>query len=132
MSTSRQTAGITVLVADDDDGYRFPIKACLEDHGFTVIEATTREEVIALGPGAQIWVVDVRLPTAEMEGIQAVRSLLEAGTRPHYVVFISVIPQENVTERLSIPGFVKSDFLGKPFELQVLLEMLTGRAEREA
>jgi CheY-like chemotaxis protein len=126
MNTAPQTAGMTVLVADDDDGYRIPIKWCLEDHGFTVIEATTREEVIARGPGAQIWVVDVRLPTAAMEGIQAVRSLLETGSRPHYVVFISVYAQENVTERLSIPGWVHNDFLMKPFELQDLLERLTG------
>ncbi len=57
----------TILVADDDDGYRFPIVSLLEDHGFTVLEATNEEDVIRHAPNAQLWIVDVRLPSGANE-----------------------------------------------------------------
>jgi len=35
-----------VLLADDDDGYRFPFQALLEDYGYTVLQANSKEDVL--------------------------------------------------------------------------------------
>lgn len=120
--------GIRILVADDDAGYRFPIKNLFEDYAYEVLEATNRQDVVNMGVGADVWIIDVRLPTGEMEGILAVRDLVEQGIQPpHPVIFISVNPESLAEEKLAaLKGKVRYEWVEKPFELEFLLAKVEG------
>ena len=58
-------------------------------------------EVKAHAPNADVWIVDVRLPTGALEGIVAVRELAAEGIISIYpVFFISVMPQSLAQDKL--------------------------------
>lgn len=115
----------SVLVADDDAGYRYPIAMLLQDEGFKVTMVESRDALVEAAPAADIWIVDVRLPTNEQEGIQAVRQLVENGVRSVApVIFISVTPESFADEQL---GWLRHhgvdyEWLEKPFEPSLLIE----------
>jgi DNA-binding response OmpR family regulator len=113
----------TILVADDDDGYRFPIVSLLEDHGFTVLEATNEDDVVRHARMAKIWVIDVRLPSGANEGIRAVTRLAAEQIRSDYpVIFISVLPESLAPEVRELrERSVGYEWIEKPFELELLL-----------
>ncbi len=111
-----------ILVADDDDGYRYPIRCVLEDHGFEVVEAVNKAEAIEHAESSDLWIIDVRLPSAEMEGIVAVTELADRGIKRD-LIFMSVLPEEMASAQLGKlrNASVDFDWLEKPFDLQVLL-----------
>ncbi|MCP4676335.1 MAG: response regulator [Deltaproteobacteria bacterium] len=114
-----------ILVADDDDGYRVPIVNILQDFGYAVAEATDKAGVLKHATEIDTLVVDVRLPSQEMEGIAAVRELAQPGKR-YTVVFISVLPQDLAKDKLKeLEDLnIRYSWLVKPFELQRLLEVI--------
>ena len=117
---------LKILVADDDDGYRYPIVNMFQDFGYEVLEASTQIEVESLGPQTDVWVLDVRMPTAEMEGIIAVHNLVsEKNVRPRCsVIFMSVLPESVASTKLKALKDASVDYLWieKPFELEFLLQ----------
>jgi len=122
----------SVLIADDDDGYRFPIVCLFEDAGYTVFEATSQNGIMehARNHRPQVWVIDVRLPTGKLEGIQAVEELLAEGVSCNRVFFISVIPQSTTDPKVlevlaSIGKRVRYEWIEKPFELDFLLDRVS-------
>jgi DNA-binding NtrC family response regulator len=124
-----------VLIADDDDGYRFPIVAMFHDEGADVIEVESKEQVIEQAPQADFWVIDVRLPTVAREGIIAVCELAKAGFRPQNpVIFISVDTENDAKKELDElrQHNVAYRWLEKPFELERLLNTIKAiRIEKE-
>jgi DNA-binding response OmpR family regulator len=119
--------GLKVLIAEDDDAFRFPIANFLEDVGFEVIEAENYDRAVELAREADIWVIDVRLPTNKHEGILAVKDLAERGIRSAYpVYFISVIPlslAENELQYLRQHN-ISFDWIEKPFEPELLIKRI--------
>jgi FixJ family two-component response regulator len=118
-----------VLIADDDDGYRFPIKNVFEDNEYQIVEARNKQEVMTYAPEATVWIIDVRLPTGEMEGIKAVLDLAREGNKPKCpVVFISVMSESDVQRDLAPLRQSGVDFtwLEKPFEVEFLFETVKG------
>jgi len=111
-----------VLIVDDDHGYRFPIANLFSDQGFSVLQADNVESMRELSSKAGVWIVDVRLPTEKMEGIEAVRQLWNDQQRPK-VFFISVMPEGTAQLQLRIlqDKSIPYRWLEKPFELEVLL-----------
>jgi DNA-binding response OmpR family regulator len=118
---------MTILIADDDAGYRFPLVSLFRDFDYTVLEAETKDQVIDLGNKADVWIIDARLPTSAMEGILAVQKLVEAGVQPKApIIFISVTPESFVKHMLKVftDKRIHYKWIEKPFELQMLLEMV--------
>lgn len=119
-----------VLVADDTEGYRYPLSNILKDNQYKVLEAESVEEVEKLAGEAQIWIIDVRLPS-QKEGIEVVRKLIiEKKCKPKFdVIFISVLTQADCDSELeNFPE--KYNWIEKPFEPEYLLEIvneMTGR-----
>jgi CheY-like chemotaxis protein len=112
-----------VLVADDDDGFRYPIVNLLEDYSFEVVEAKSQEEVLESAEASALWIIDVRLPSSNMEGILAVHELARRGTVSAYpVIFVSVLPEDFARGRLAELANVGVHYLWleKPFELELL------------
>jgi CheY-like chemotaxis protein len=118
----------TVLIADDDEGLRFPIVSLFEDFGFTVLQAESEEEVLKDCEQADIWIIDARLPSGAYEGIRAVQRLVEEKEiKPkHSVIFISVDPESFAEDRLVFLSdkSVKYVWVEKPFEPEFLLHMV--------
>ena len=124
-----------ILIADDDAGYRYPLRHLFEDFTYEVCEAADYDGVIERAPECDIWIIDVRLPTRKQEGILAVHELARNRNNPprHPVIFISVLGQSFCTDNL-----LKLEKLGvqyvwieKPFELELLLTQVN-RLIREA
>lgn len=114
----------TILIADDDLGYRFPIKNLFEDD-FEVLEADNIEQMKALASSADSWIVDVRLPSEKMEGIEAVRQLWKGSKKPK-VIFISVMPEWTAKRQLQAlkDDSIPYQWLEKPFELELLFKIV--------
>lgn len=113
-----------ILVADDDDGYRFPIVTLLQDFGFETKEATNRIELTEFAPNSDIWIIDIRLPTEMQEGLLAVQDLVNQDIFPcHPVIFISVLHESLASDNLKIieSSSINYVWLEKPFELEQLL-----------
>ena len=113
----------TILIADDDHGYRGPLVEMFEDFGFTVHEAIDKAEVREKAPRSEVWIVDVRLPTAQQEGIEIVQELVENGIKPKYpVIFIAALPmifQDTQNKLLKLE--FEYEWKEKPFELEDVL-----------
>jgi CheY-like chemotaxis protein len=114
----------TILIADDDYGNRFPLVALFEDYGYHVEQAESKQEVLQVAQKADVWIIDARLPTLDLEGIEAVGELVSKGTVPQYTVFfMSVISQESAAAKLATLG-ISYEWLEKPFEPQFLFEKI--------
>src|SRR5258708_913982 len=88
-----------VLVADDDNHIRFPLCCALEREGLNPIIATNESELVQLAPGCDAWIIDVRLPTKNCEGLLGVLALTKEGfhfNRP--IVFISVDTEDDAAD----------------------------------
>ncbi len=121
-----------ILVADDDDGYRFPIVNLLQDAGFEVVEASDMEGVLKVGRDVDVRLVDVRLPTSRMEGILAIQKLASEGCIFLYpVFFISVIPESLASRELEVlkKHSIRYEWIEKPVELEYLLQRITKALE---
>ena len=64
------------VLADDEEQYLLSYGVFLEDLGYEVLKAKTKQELLAVAARASVLVVDACLPTLEMEGIEAVAELL--------------------------------------------------------
>jgi DNA-binding response OmpR family regulator len=118
----------TILIADDDAGYRFPLVNLFKDYDYEVLEAETKDEVLCLAKRADFWIVDARLPTSAMEGIQAVQKLVEEDVRPKFpIIFMSVTPESFVRDMLKVivEKGIHYEWIEKPFELELLIERIT-------
>jgi two-component system cell cycle sensor histidine kinase/response regulator CckA len=121
----RQGEGVVLLVEDEAPVRAFASRA-LQLRGYTVLEAATAEEALALledgGVEVDVFVTDVVMPG--MDGPSWVRKALE--TRPNVkVVFMSGYAEDSLSEdQARIPNSV---FLPKPFSLNELAETVQGQ-----
>jgi CheY-like chemotaxis protein len=117
-----------VLIADDDAGFRYPISSLFKDYGFHVMEASGLDGTVEAAKKADIWIIDVRLPSGVMEGIQAVKQLAQNEILPKYpVIFISVLPASYAENELSAlknhkPYPINYMWFEKAFPLELLLD----------
>jgi len=127
----RGRPGETVLVAEDEDGVRAPVRRILVAHGYRVLEAPDGAAALRTAEHhsgkIDLLLTDVVMPG--MNGAELARRLrrLRPATR---VVFMSGYSAEAVaTHGVLSPGAV---FLQKPFSVEELLEGLRSALEREA
>jgi two-component system sensor histidine kinase/response regulator len=78
MSTTSATSP-TILVVDDDDGFRASLREMFEAYGYQVVEASNGREAIetASGECPDIIVMDLNMPV--MDGLNASRQLRKEG-----------------------------------------------------
>jgi len=116
----------TILVADDDVGYRFIISNFLRDYGYHVIEAANESEIKSQASEANLWVFDVRLPTSKLEGIIVAKELLDRSIYPQYpILFMSVLPESMAYELQELKErSIPYEWIKKPFEIELLLSKI--------
>ena len=116
----------SVLIADDDAGFRVPLQNLFEDFGYDVRAVADKQGVLEMAPRSDVWIVDVRLPTSAYEGIAAIQELADRQVISRYpVVFISVQPEELCRESLQslADRGISFQWIEKPFELEHLLRI---------
>jgi excisionase family DNA binding protein len=118
---AKDRTGPVVLVVDDDAGVRELVRANLEAEGYAVREASgAREGLAALEEEApDLVLLDVMMP--EIDGWEMLRQVQErfgVGAIP-VIVFSGKVDQESVSKAATRGA---SGFLGKPFDLQRLLD----------
>ncbi|MDO8803088.1 MAG: response regulator [Elusimicrobiota bacterium] len=116
----------TVLVVDDDISVRTPVRRALVQNGFTVLEAASAEEALAICKRHKnhinLLLTDMLLP--KMDGLELAGRL--KAIRPEIkVIFMSGYTDQTIIEK----GLLDSErnFIQKPFTFDVLL-----RKTREA
>ncbi len=119
-----------VVVAEDDEGYSFPIQRALGREGFEVTVVTTKDDLVRVGLEAAVLLVDVRLPSSAYEGLEAVDQLIEAGLEQRVpLIFISVLMEtsQGVVSKLGqLKHLAKGRYrwLEKPFEPRMLAKLV--------
>jgi CheY-like chemotaxis protein len=116
-----------ILIADDEHGYRSALVDMFIDAGFDVVEAESEEAAVSCAPDADVWIIDVRLPTGEREGLRAVSRLIDDGLWPKFpIVFISVDSEAEADAKGQVTALkarnVPYEWCQKPFEPEYLLQ----------
>ncbi|MGH8248010.1 MAG: response regulator, partial [Gammaproteobacteria bacterium] len=116
----REIQSGTVLVADDNEGYRSLFRDLLEEHGYKVICASDGDE--ALDSFARlnfdVALLDVMMP--RRTGFSVCRAV-KADVRTRLVPVVLVTGLNNVEDRVQGIECGADDFLSKPINEQELL-----------
>jgi len=115
----------TILIADDEYGFRFPCLIYLRQHGFTIIEASNETEVLVKISDADLLMMDVIFPNAR-EGIEIVnkiRKLEDEKIKNIPVIFFSILPESICVDEL-LEDAKPYKWLQKPFEFKELLNQI--------
>jgi response regulator NasT len=121
------TAGLRVLVAEDEALIRLDLREMLTEEGFDVVgEAADGEQAVALAEDLKpdLVICDIKMP--KMDGIAAAAVITERRIAP--VVMLTAFSQRDLVERARDAGAMA--YLIKPFEKRDLLpaiEMATAR-----
>jgi excisionase family DNA binding protein len=117
---AREQAGPTVLLVDDDDRMREYMRASLELEGYSVLEAGTADEGLAVLEGEQqpqLILLDVMMPG--MDGWGMLQRIQERHGSIPVIMFSG-----KVDERSAVHAEERgaSAFVGKPFDPQQLID----------
>jgi excisionase family DNA binding protein len=115
----RDQSGPTVLIVDDDERVREYVRANLELEGYSVLEAGSAEEGLAViaGQEPQLVLLDVMMPgTDGWEMLQRIQE--QHGSLP--VVMFSGQVDEGLASDAQQRG--ARGFIGKPFDPQQLID----------
>ena len=112
-----------VLIVEDDESIMFVLGEYLAGLGYRVLKAVNGKEafeILATKPHLDLMVTDYRLPGG-ISGVQIAEPAIML--RPELkVIFISGYPQE--IRETDSPITRKAPILGKPFDLNVLQELM--------
>jgi two-component system chemotaxis response regulator CheY len=104
---------VKVLVVDDAAFMRMRLKKLLEDQGYEVVEAQNGREALERYQDAQPALVLMDITMPEMDGIEAVRTLIERDPDAR-VVMVSALGQQAMVLAAIQAG--AKDFIVKPFQ----------------
>lgn len=109
----------SILVVEDDNGIRESIVEILGYEGFQVHSACDGQEALDLLAGGltPCWILlDLTMP--RMDGIEFLKHIRENPAWSHFKV--TLLSAAGHAEKLA--KNLQADYLGKPFDLKVLLE----------
>jgi two-component system chemotaxis response regulator CheY len=104
---------VKVLVVDDAAFMRMRLKKLLEDQGYEVVEAQNGREALERYQDVQPALVLMDITMPEMDGIEAVRTLIERDPDAR-VVMVSALGQQAMVLAAIQAG--AKDFIVKPFQ----------------
>ncbi|HYA17790.1 MAG TPA: response regulator transcription factor [Bryobacteraceae bacterium] len=116
----------TILVVDDEPQLRRAMKATLTDLGYSVMEAKTGEEALALlrQEPADLILLDLNMPG--IGGLETCRALREHSDTP--IIILSVRNTER--DKVQALDAGADDFVTKPFGIQELLARIRAAIRR--
>ncbi len=113
-----------ILLVDDDNRNIFALTAVLKARGYSVIPAMDMRqafEVLGSTPGIGLILLDMMMP--EMDGYEALNILKQDGPYKDLPV-IAVTAQAMTGDRQKCLSAGADDYLSKPVDVDLLLEML--------
>jgi two-component system cell cycle sensor histidine kinase/response regulator CckA len=117
---SRDRAGATVLLAEDEPGLRQGIEEALLTHGYTVLSAPEGQAALALAEAHEgpihLLVTDMAMPG--MSGRELAEQLFTRSETLKILYISGYVTDEDVGTRL---GWQGAAFLRKPFTIDALL-----------
>ena len=128
MSEMSANAHESVLVVDDEPQVAWVLRFTLEHEGYRTFTASNGvealEELAKHHPG--LMVLDLMMP--EMDGWAVLKELskLPVGERPR-IVIVSALTGPDDKEKATALG--ADAFVPKPFDVEVLIDVLSGLAE---
>jgi len=118
-----QEHGKVVVVVDDNAENRKLVSGLLSAYGYIVFAAISGVDCLSLLSRVRpnLIILDIMMP--DMDGFETCRRIRsEPGLRHVPILFLTAYPlAENVQKGLSVGG---SDFIAKPFEIDVLLSRI--------
>ena len=120
----------TVLLADDEQILLISYRDYLEDCGFRVIAVEDAAGVERHAAESDILVVDVRLPTERLEGLEVIAKLIASDAlAPRIpVIFMSVLSEDDDISQKKLQEFSQLRnrylWLQKPFEGELLAKKI--------
>lgn len=125
--TPGDTAGASILVAEDHPDSRDALTALLEAVGYRVYFATDGREAVARAREVRpdLVLMDIMMPV--MDGLQATRTL-RGDPEFDRVPILALTAMEGARERASDAGC--DDFITKPIEVAVFFEKVRTWLER--
>lgn len=110
----------SVLVVDDSRMSREILKNLLEEEGYCIAaEATNGEEAVELYKKQPVDLVTMDITMPIMDGIDALRSILEVDANAKVIMITAAGQQSKVLEALKIGA---KQFITKPFEKETVLK----------
>ncbi|MBD0348398.1 MAG: response regulator [Thermoleophilia bacterium] len=118
---SREAAGRTVLVVDDDDALRMLCRVNLELDGYRVLEAATVDEAAAHTESERVDVVllDVRLGDTSQGGLALLDRLPAGEHGPAVALLTGSIDRSRFTQPDRVAAVIS-----KPFALEELADVV--------
>jgi DNA-binding response OmpR family regulator len=105
----------TVLVVDDEPKIRALLRGYLERDGYRVLEAATAARALELAPGADLMILDLRLP--DRAGEEVARQVRSAAGLP----IIMVTAKADEAHRIAGLRSGADDYVTKPFSPRELV-----------
>lgn len=113
-----------ILIVDDDHRNIFALTAVLKANGYAILSATGMQEgfeQLDQCPDAGVILLDMMMP--EMDGYEAL-SVLKQREQYNHIPIIAVTAQAMAGDREKCLAAGADDYLSKPVDVDILLEML--------
>jgi DNA-binding response OmpR family regulator len=105
----------TVLVVEDEPKIRALVRGYLERDGYSVLEAATAARALELAPGADLMILDLRLP--DRDGEDVARQVRATTAVP----IIMVTAKADEAQRIAGLRLGADDYVAKPFSPRELV-----------
>lgn len=116
----------TILIADDEYGFRYPISIYLKNNGFNVDEASNKDEIYLKICKVDLLMMDIIFPK-DREGIEIVkeiRNIEDEKVKNIPVIFYSILDENTCLDIMNNIDFHPYRWLQKPFEFEKLGNMI--------
>lgn len=120
-------SGPTILIVDDDHDIRETLGLVLEETGYPLMEAATAGAALAYlrsSPNPCVVILDMLLPDMEVTRLLNAVGRGAAMTRHYYVLLTGLAPERLPERAQRLLGKLDCTMMGKPFELDELLEVV--------
>jgi CheY-like chemotaxis protein len=121
MLPAEKTNRLTVLLADQSDGWAVTVRKLLEPHGVQTIAAHTGREALRLIEGGHIHVAVLDQQMPQLGGMQVVRRMMALPDAPPAILLAEHLTNHLLHEALGMKVF---SVLSKPVDFNLLLDSL--------
>ncbi len=105
-----------ILIADDDPDIRIFLKTCLEEHGFSVVEAKNGSEALRLFNEASPALLILDFSMGQPDGFEVCREIRKTSNVP--IILLTVRDQE--LDQVMCLAAGADDYITKPVSCQIL------------
>jgi len=102
----------TILVVDDESLLRWSLRERLTTEGYRVIEAATATEALDRASGADLLLLDFKLP--DVDGLSVLRKVKEQSPETLVILMTAYSTIENAIEAMKLGAY---HYINKPFNL---------------